>query len=138
MQYVQVVRQHLPSGQVALRFNIDATLRGNVARFVNHRCGDPSAVLVIVWRSGEYMPVVALASRRALRIGEEVTWTYGEASNHDPGQQDATCGAGQPVLADGGDPAVHGQHDADSMAGPTSREVCLCGSDLCTGFMPLR
>ena len=33
----QVVREQLPSGQAALRINIDATVKGNVARFFSHR-----------------------------------------------------------------------------------------------------
>ena len=33
----QVVRETLPSGTACLRFNIDATCIGNVARFFNHR-----------------------------------------------------------------------------------------------------
>lgn len=35
---VQVIREFLPSG-ACLRLNIDATKRGNVSRFFNHRCG---------------------------------------------------------------------------------------------------
>ena len=33
----QVLRITLPSGRTSLRVNIDATRRGNVARFINHR-----------------------------------------------------------------------------------------------------
>lgn len=33
----QVVRETLPSGTACLRFNIDATRIGNIARFFNHR-----------------------------------------------------------------------------------------------------
>lgn len=35
---LQVVREVLPSGEASLRVNIDATAKGNLARFFNHRC----------------------------------------------------------------------------------------------------
>lgn len=132
---VQVVRQHLPSGSAAVRFNIDATLRGNMARFVNHRCGDPSAVLVIVWRSGEYLPVVALVSRRALSVGDEITWSYGDPSQDEQQQFGASSSPNRGV---DGQVAVAGPHSDNPAAQASRREVCLCGSDVCTGFMPLR
>lgn len=131
---MQVVRQHLPSGRAALRFNIDATRRGNVARFVNHRCGDPSATLAIVWRCGEFLPVVALVARRALQAGEEVTWSYGEPSCSPA----AAVREGDPVDSR----AVQAAREADMStvdAGEgTWREACRCGSDLCTGVLPMR
>ncbi|KAK2995256.1 hypothetical protein RJ640_012024 [Escallonia rubra] len=42
-----VVREHLPSGNICIRINIDATRIGNVARFINHSCdgGNLSTVL---------------------------------------------------------------------------------------------
>eukprot|EP00892_Ulva_mutabilis_P009301 jgi/Ulvmu1/6743/UM030_0078.1 len=139
-----VVRQHLPSGNAAVRFNIDATLHGNVARFVNHRCGDPSAVLVIVWRSGEYMPVVALVSRLEMQIGDEVTWSYGDMSPPERGPVDPSISSPcQDVMTEEdralqeGEPQEFPQHAAPS-AEESRREVCLCGSSMCTGFMPLR
>lgn len=39
----KVVRENLPSGNAALRLNVDATRKGNVARFFNHRCSLPCA-----------------------------------------------------------------------------------------------
>lgn len=35
--WLQIVREKLPSGSASLRINIDATVKGNVARFINHR-----------------------------------------------------------------------------------------------------
>lgn len=142
---MQVVRQHLPSGRAALRFNIDATRRGNVARFVNHRCGDPTAVLVIVWRSGEFLPVVSLVARRALEVGAEVTWSYGDAAPAE-GARAGARDAGASQEAPGADGAAF--EDAEGLqdqkgsaleAGQvTWREPCFCGSSRCTGVMPLR
>jgi len=40
---LQVVREILPSQSSAVRINVDATRRGNVARFMNHRsCPSPA------------------------------------------------------------------------------------------------
>lgn len=36
LQLAQVIREVLPSLQTVLRINVDATQKGNVARFMNH------------------------------------------------------------------------------------------------------
>lgn len=143
--HMQVIRQYLPSGRAALRFNIDATRRGNVARFVNHRCGDPTTALVIVWRCGEFLPVVSLVARRALEVGEEVTWSYGEAVPAEGARGGRSVATGSPK-AGAGDGAefedAEGLLDKEAYASEAEkeawREVCLCGSSMCTGVMPLR
>eukprot|EP00191_Tetraselmis_sp_GSL018_P019941 CAMPEP_0177579252 /NCGR_PEP_ID=MMETSP0419_2-20121207/847_1 /TAXON_ID=582737 /ORGANISM="Tetraselmis sp., Strain GSL018" /LENGTH=191 /DNA_ID=CAMNT_0019067879 /DNA_START=1026 /DNA_END=1598 /DNA_ORIENTATION=- len=43
-----VVREIMPSGGAALRLNIDATARGNVARFMNHSCDGGNTELALV------------------------------------------------------------------------------------------
>jgi SET domain-containing protein len=74
----QVIREWLPSRDVAMRANIDATRTGNVARFFNHRCGDPNVALQVVHRTGEWLPIVALATSRDVCPGEELTFSYGD------------------------------------------------------------
>lgn len=74
----QVAREWLPSRSVAMRINVDATRRGNVARFFNHRCDGATVKLEIVHRTGEWLPVVALVTTRDVAEGEELAWTYGE------------------------------------------------------------
>lgn len=115
---VQVVRQHLPSQQLALRFNIDATRRGNAARFINHRCGDPNTQLVIVWASGALLPVVAVVARWDICKGDEITMSYGEEVDikHADGHQAA------------------GEEEEGSFIAQT----CLCSSSYCKGFLPMR
>lgn len=46
---LQVVREYLHTG-ACLRLNIDATFRGNVARFFNHACDGGSLDLTVVRR----------------------------------------------------------------------------------------
>jgi histone-lysine N-methyltransferase SETMAR len=48
-----VARVVLPSATSALRLNIDATRRGNVARFVNHSCDGGNLEAVLVMAKGE-------------------------------------------------------------------------------------
>ncbi|GAX84548.1 hypothetical protein CEUSTIGMA_g11969.t1 [Chlamydomonas eustigma] len=71
-----VVREMLPSG-VILRTNIDATSRGNVAKFFNHSCDGGNLRQVLIQRSGSLLPAVALFARRDIEIGEELTFAYG-------------------------------------------------------------
>ena len=120
---MQVVRQHLPSQQLALRFNIDATKRGNAARFINHRCGDPNTTLVIVWRSGSLLPVVAVVARVNIKMGEEITFSYGDGLSVDD----------VPETASGQAPG-HCKPKGDAC----TSQPCLCGSSYCKGFMPIR
>jgi len=42
-----VLREWLPSGTAAVRLNIDATHRGNLARFCNHSCDGGNVRLVL-------------------------------------------------------------------------------------------
>lgn len=58
--HVQVVREHLHTGS-CLRLNIDATHRGNVARFFNHAC-DGGVLNVEVSRQRSLHLVAQLAS----------------------------------------------------------------------------
>lgn len=61
-----------------MRINIDATRRGNVARFANHACGSAANLdLCLFWQAGRVLPRVALVTRRAIAPGEELCFEYG-------------------------------------------------------------
>jgi [histone H3]-lysine36 N-dimethyltransferase SETMAR len=117
---IQVVRQHMPSGSLVMRFNIDATKRGNAARFINHRCGDPNTTLVIVWQAGVLLPVVAVVARADIQQGEELTFSYGD----EVGSVDTLAEAGGSLNE------VEGQS--------CITQPCFCDSSFCKGFMPVR
>jgi SET domain len=125
---LQVVRQHLPSGQAVLRINIDATRRGNAARFINHRCGDPNTVLIIVWRCGMLLPSVAVLARSRLQTGDELSMSYGDARGSilGPCDQGTTHTASVPP------------DDERRCWQDVRLEPCYCGSSSCKGYLPLR
>jgi hypothetical protein len=82
-----IVRADPPA---CIRVDVDATQRGNAARFINHRCADPSLGAVVVMPRGRTggmggsvphagVPLrVALFANRAIKTGEELTISYGE------------------------------------------------------------
>ena len=94
---LQVIRQWLPSRQVALRVNVDATRRGNAARFANHRCGDPNMALVLVRNRGCALLRPVLVTRLPVSCGEELTFSYGSPQAYSPGcdkaAQRCLCGS---------------------------------------------
>jgi len=58
---------------------IDAEEKGNVSRFINHSC-DPNMFFDIV-RINHFIPQVAFYSKRDIKIGEELTFTYIDSDN---------------------------------------------------------
>ncbi|KAJ6801270.1 putative histone-lysine N-methyltransferase SUVR3 [Iris pallida] len=74
-----VVREHLPSGKACLRVNIDATVAGNVARFINHSCDGGNLSSVLVRSSGSLLPRLCFFAAKDISEGEELTFSYGEA-----------------------------------------------------------
>ncbi|XP_021722196.1 probable inactive histone-lysine N-methyltransferase SUVR2 [Chenopodium quinoa] len=58
---------------------LDATLYGNVARFINHRCSDANLIEipVEVETPNHHYYHVALFTTRAVNAFEELTWDYG-------------------------------------------------------------
>eukprot|EP00884_Botryococcus_braunii_P022971 jgi/Botrbrau1/9358/Bobra.354_2s0015.1 len=72
-----VVREILPSGKAALRINIDATRKGNAARFFNHSCDGGNLQPLVVRSVGDLLPRVALFASRDIHQGEELTFAYG-------------------------------------------------------------
>ncbi|MQM05231.1 hypothetical protein Taro_038039 [Colocasia esculenta] len=73
-----VVREHLPSGKACLRINIDATMIGNVARFINHSCDGGNLLSILVRNSGSPLPRLCFFAARHIQEGEELTFSYGE------------------------------------------------------------
>ncbi|GAA0141988.1 histone modifying enzyme [Lithospermum erythrorhizon] len=74
-----VVKEHLSSGNVCMRINIDATRIGNIARFINHSCDGGNLSPVIVRSSGALLPRVCFFASRDIQENEELTFRYGEA-----------------------------------------------------------
>lgn len=85
-----VLRQWLPSHGAVVRVNIDATRRGNVARFCNHSCDGGNLRLVEVVRSGALLPRLALFASAGIAPGQELTYAYG-APNAERGRP-CLCG----------------------------------------------
>ena len=107
---MQVVREWLPSCEVCLRINVDATSRGNAAHFFSHSCDGGNLVIVLVRRRGSLIPLLAMFARRDIREGEELTFSYGQSP---PASLSANEGA---------------------FCRP--RRPCFCGASQCTGLLP--
>ncbi|KAF3615242.1 putative 50S ribosomal protein L25-like [Capsicum annuum] len=82
-----VVKEHLPSGNVCMRINIDATRIGNIARFINHSCDGGNLCTLIVRSSGALLPRVCFFSSRVILENEELTFSYGESIVNSTGAQ---------------------------------------------------
>lgn len=72
-----VVREHLPSGNACLRFNIDATRIGNVARFINHSCDGGNLSTALVRSTGDLIPRLCFYASKVIKEDEELTFSYG-------------------------------------------------------------
>lgn len=71
-----VLREVLPSGGRALLTCVDATLRGNVSRFINHSCDGGNLTVMAVRPAGALLPLICLFTRRHICAGEELTFSY--------------------------------------------------------------
>lgn len=60
----QVLREWLPSGTAAVRLNIDATHRGNLARFFNHACDGGNLSLLL----GRCVEALCLVVGRGMQL----------------------------------------------------------------------
>ena len=90
-----------------------------IRRYINHSCA-PNLVQHLV-RAGSLIPRVALFAIRDIAQGDELTMYYGDipASHGDLAQ----C---HPTIQDSLD-------DGSASAGRTH---CICGEDVCTGYLP--
>lgn len=82
-----VVREHLPSGKACMRINIDATVIGNIARFINHSCDGGNLSTVLVRITGALFPRVCFFASRDIQEDEELTFSYGEIRVRSKGLQ---------------------------------------------------
>ena len=135
----------LPSGTACLRFNIDATRIGNIARFFNHRldrcmcfnlsfkrqtfcmslcsCDGGNLELKIKRSRGSPLPHVAMFASRDINVGDEITFSYG-----------ASIGEVQPDVASDPGNDTASRTAAVKLAG--QRQRCYCQSEKCHGFLP--
>ncbi|XP_028407441.1 histone-lysine N-methyltransferase SETMAR-like [Dendronephthya gigantea] len=111
--YLLVLKEHISEGNV-LRTHIDATDVGNVARFMNHSC-QPNMTMFPV-RINSPVPRLCLFSSRDIVNGEELTFSYGDAS----------C-----TSADYGEVEKNLHLNFETL-----RTKCLCEADQCAGFLP--
>ena len=132
----QVLREWLPSGTAAIRLNIDATRRGNLARFFNHSCdGGNLQLLLARWArpcsprlaqlplpaAGSGQPTLVahrracLACRRTGCLLPRVVFVTSRAVQQ--GEELTWCYGRPPNGGPGGRP-------------------CHCGTSACLGFMP--
>jgi len=71
--YVLTLKEHFAAGPRIVY--IDPTLKGNLARFINHSC-DPNLSLAVI-RIGQRIPHVGLFAARHIEPTEELTYHYG-------------------------------------------------------------
>ncbi|WFD32602.1 hypothetical protein MSPP1_003650 [Malassezia sp. CBS 17886] len=123
--YVMQLREWRAGGARAVQTCIDPSARGNMARFINHKCPPLANLIVLPVRCdpplcieapGVRRPMVfaappraALFAARAVAAGEELAFDYGGAGEEG--------GAGEIAAGDG-------------------RTPCLCGSPRCRGWLP--
>lgn len=60
----------MPRSGLVLRTSIDATRKGNIARFFNHACDGGNLAPVALRRSGQLLPAVALVAARNIEVLE--------------------------------------------------------------------
>lgn len=124
-----VVREMLPSGKACLRFNIDATRIGNIARFFNHSCDGGNLELEVVRSRGSQLPHVAMFASKDIQAGQEITFSYG---------QPATGSETVLPLPTTGQDSCSMQHVAEAAVVFKShhRRRCFCGSKSCHEYLP--
>ena len=75
--YLMEFKEHFANGSVTLTTHVDATHKGNVARFINHSCA-PNLVVFPV-RSNSVVPRLCLFAKMDIAAGEELAYHYGES-----------------------------------------------------------
>jgi SET domain len=115
LNYALSVHEHF--GLSVRTTHVDATVRGDMTRLINHSCA-PCLELRVV-HAGSMQPRLALFAVRAIRAGEELTFSYGTV--------DATTAAAAAAAA----AAVASNTDTAAV-----RRACLCGEKCCRGLLP--
>lgn len=103
--YLVVFKEHTPNRTLVT--TVDATRKGNLARFINHSCR-PNLVVVPV-RSDSVVPRLCLFACRDIAQGEELTFSYFGRT-------------GSEAIMSGG-----------ISYGP---KRCWCGAEECIGYLP--
>lgn len=75
-----VLKEHLPSGRVCLRLNVDGTVVGNVSRFISHSCDGGNLYPCLIRTAGSIIPKLGLFARKDVEEGEELSYNYGADS----------------------------------------------------------
>lgn len=89
--YVLKFREHLSDNQV-IATNIDATCKGNIARFINHSC-DPNLVVIPI-RTDSLIPRLCLFTCRHVNAEEELCFSYfGNNDTISVGSKRCLCGS---------------------------------------------
>ena len=86
--FIIVLKEHAGDSKTFITC-IDATLKGNESRFINHSC-EPNLIMLPV-RINSVVPHLCLFSGREIAGGEEVTYDYGGGSDVMPSQRAVTC-----------------------------------------------
>jgi histone-lysine N-methyltransferase SETMAR len=125
-----------------LRTNIDATSCGNVSRFINHSCS-PTLRLDAIRTEQHVIPELVFFTRRALGVGEELTFDYGGSSfdtAEGNGDDDGRVGSSRTKRgAEGLGPGAaqsKGQREDGSEQASKKRKRCQCGAANCRGWLP--
>jgi len=77
--YILVLREYIASRDVFYRTNIDSTIIGNVARYINHSC-DPNLAMFAV-RVDSLIPRIGLFAAKDIDKNQELTFSYGTTHN---------------------------------------------------------
>ena len=137
--YLLTAREHV-DGLSTFVVHVDPTIRGNVARWMNHACSPPQCNLASVFArsAGWPVPRIAFFSARRICAGEELRFNYGADDGVDGGGgcqpqplAAAAAAAARPPAAEVGSRALAA---LPSIA--AQRKRCLCRGAACTGYLP--
>jgi hypothetical protein len=123
LNFLLSIRETIPKRGMVLKMYIDGTVYGNETRFINHSC-NPTLELHLV-RVDAMVPHVCFFARRAISVGEELTFDYAAVGRAGAIGTAAPQGAGTDSTNPTTEPALGGQ-----------RRRCLCGADCCRGYLP--
>lgn len=109
MNYIITAKEYHRDREVDVT-HVDPKQIGNVGRFINHCC-DPNLMMIPV-RVDSKIPHLALFASRDIGIGEELSFSYMEASGYDIGDK-----------------------QTESRACKANKN-CYCAAKECTGYLP--
>lgn len=127
--YILVSQEHLNSKEVVTTY-VDAALRGNAGRFINHSC-EPNLYLTPV-RSNNSIPHLCLFAIRDIDEGTILSFDYsGDIQNpRDKKKGDQLDASSQQQLSE------NLKDQEQPKESERTLKICRCGSDLCRGYLP--